>query len=112
MEQAPDQIEVVDNPAQRRFEVRVDGVLAGFADYRRRDDRIIFTHTEVDDAFAGRGVGTSLARGALATVRKRKEKLVPLCPFIASYVRRHDEYSDLVDVDLTAALRRGSQSSR
>ena len=76
------------------------------------DDRIIFTHTEVDDAFAGRGVGTSLARGALDTVRKRKEKLVPLCPFIASYVRRHDEYSDLVDVDLTAALRRGSQSSR
>lgn len=87
---------VADNPARRRFEILVDGGLAGFAAYRVRDGLIVFTHTEIDDAFQGKGVGAQLAAGALDQVRERGEKVVPQCPFMAAFVKRHTEYQDLV----------------
>ena len=97
--------EVVDQPDESRFAVLVDGDHAGSAYYERRDDRVLFTHTEVDDAYEGRGVGSALARGALDAVRSRGQKAVPLCEFIAGYIDRHAEYADLVDRDLLAELR-------
>ena len=100
-EEAP---EVTDNPDAGRFEIRVDGAAAGAAYYERRGDRLVFTHTEVDEKFEGRGVGSALAKGALDTVRARGERAVPLCPFIASYSGRHDHYSELVDRELLAEL--------
>lgn len=112
MEQDAVRTETTDNPELHRFEIRVDGELAGFAAYRRRGDRLIFTHTEVDDAYSGQGVGSRLAQDALSTVRKRKEKLVALCPFISAFLEQNPEHSDLVDVELTAALRRGTQTNR
>lgn len=90
-------VEVADNPDLSRYEVRVDGELAGFAQYRLRDGRITIFHAEVDPAYEGRGVGSQLASSALADVRARALELVPRCPFIAGYVRRHpDLYLDLV----------------
>lgn len=112
LEQEAPRTETRDNPELHRFEIRAGEDLAGFAAYRRRGDRLIFTHTEVDDAYSGQGVGSELARGALDTVRKRKEKLVALCPFIAAFLEQNPEYGDLVDAELTAAVRRGSQTSR
>lgn len=106
MEPTPADVQVADNPDARRFEVHVGGELAGFAAYRRQRDRVIFTHTKVGDAYSGQGIGTTLARRALDTVRKRKEKVVALCPFIDGFIGNHPEYADLVDVELTAALRR------
>ncbi len=89
-------VTVVDNPAEHRYEARVGGRLAGFAQYRLRGDRIVFVHTEVDDEFEGHGVGSRLASGALDDARARGLVVVPLCPFIADYIRRHPEYQDLV----------------
>ena len=71
------------DPDQDRFEIRVDGVEAGHAEYVRKGDLVIFTHTEIDDAFEGRGLGSKLARGALDAVRATGDPIVPLCPFIA-----------------------------
>ena len=88
--------EVVDNPAEKRFEARVGGVLAGIAEYRLRPGRIVFTHTAVEAAFEGRGVGSRLAAVALDEVRARGLSVTPACPFIAAYIRRHREYADLV----------------
>lgn len=96
--------EVQDVPARSRYEVTVDGELAGFAQYRMFQGARVFTHTEVSDAYEGRGVGSALAQGALDDVRARGLKLVPQCPFIAEYIRRHDEYADLIDADLTERL--------
>jgi len=88
---------VTDNPAQHRYEAHIDGVLAGFAAYRFKRDHIVFTHTEVDDAFAGEGVGAALAKGALDDVRARAEHdVVALCPFISAWIARHPAYQDLV----------------
>jgi uncharacterized protein len=90
-------IEVVDNPELSRYEVRVDEELAGFAQYRVRGDLITIFHAEVEPAHEGKGVGSQLAKSALADVRERGLELVPRCPFISSYVRRHpDLYLDLV----------------
>jgi uncharacterized protein len=87
---------VVDDAAAHRFEIRVDGAVAGFAEYRRRGGSVAFTHTVVEDAFEGRGLGSVLARGALDAVRAEGSTVLPFCPFIRSWMQRHPEYTDLV----------------
>jgi predicted GNAT family acetyltransferase len=90
-------IEVVHNEAQHRYEAHVDGALAGFADYQLTDELVVFTHTEVDPAFEGQGVGSAIARGALDDVRDSGvRKVLPLCPFIAGWIARHPDYQPLV----------------
>jgi uncharacterized protein len=98
-------IEVLDVPARSRYEVTVDGELAGFSEYRQVEGARVFTHTEVFDAYEGKGVGSALARGALDDVRAGGRRLVALCPFIAAYLERHGEYADLVDAELTSRLK-------
>ncbi|MFC8502974.1 GNAT family N-acetyltransferase [Pedococcus sp. NPDC057267] len=88
---------VKDNPDLSRFEAYVDGALAGFASYRLSGGHVVFTHTEVDDAYEGQGVGSALARGALDQVRAAGERdVVAMCPFIAAWIERHPDYQDLV----------------
>jgi predicted GNAT family acetyltransferase len=89
-------IAVSDAPERRRFEATVEGELAGFARYHRLADRVVFLHTEVDPSFEGRGVGSTLAKGALDAVRASGLRVEPRCPFFAAYIRRHAEYADLV----------------
>jgi uncharacterized protein len=89
-------MDVQDNPDASRYEISVDGELAGFAAYRRSPDEIIFTHTEVDDAYEGRGVGSALAKAALDGARTDSLQVVPACEFIAAYIDRHEEYRDLL----------------
>ena len=89
-------ISVVDNPAESRFELRLDGKLAGFAAYRRQPGRVVFLHTQVDDAYEGQGLGSQLARAALDAVREDGEEVVARCEFIARFIREHPEYDDLV----------------
>jgi 2'-5' RNA ligase len=102
---AMDDISAVrDNPAARRFELDIDGALA-VAQYRLDGDTILFTHTEVPARLQGRGIGSRLVRGALDAARARGLRVVPLCSFVADYIRRHPEVKDLVD---PAARRRTS----
>ena len=97
---------VLDVAESSRFEIRVDGSLAGFAQYRMKDPRlIVFTHTEIDDAYEGRGLGSTLIRAALDTARGRGLGVRPDCPFVRAYVARHpDDYLDLVPEELRARL--------
>lgn len=80
-----------------RYVATLDGEDVGVAYAREEDGRVVFTHTEVDDAVEGRGVGSALVRWALDDVRSRDLRVVARCPFVAAYVRRHEEYADLVD---------------
>jgi predicted GNAT family acetyltransferase len=87
---------VRDNPDDNRFEaVDESGVVAGISAYRRYEDRIVFTHTEVDDAFEGRGVGSTLVKASLDAVRGEGLRVVAQCPFVKSYIQQHPEYADL-----------------
>lgn len=88
--------EVVDVPEESRYELRLHGRLIGLAAYRRRDGRIAFTHTEVDESCEDRGCGSRLAEAALEDARRQGLDVVPLCPFIARYIERHPEYEQLV----------------
>jgi predicted GNAT family acetyltransferase len=87
---------VEDNPARRRFEILVDGSLAGFAAYDLRQDTVVFTHTEIDPRFRDKGVGGALVREALDQVRERGDRVVAQCPFVAAYIDRHPQYAELL----------------
>lgn len=88
---------VTNNPDQRRYEAHVDGALAGFAEYQLTHELIVFTHTEVDPSFEGKGVGGALARYALDDVRTHgTHKVMPLCPFIKAWIGKHPDYIPLV----------------
>lgn len=82
-------VEVTDNDSLHRFEIAVDGKVAGFAEYRTEPGAVVFTHTEIDPAFEGQGLGSRLAAAALQDVRERGLEIVPVCPFIAAYLKRH-----------------------
>jgi len=88
--------EITDNAAKSRYEIRVDGDLAGFVEYEPGEDAVVLIHTEVDSAFEGKGVGSALARGSLDDVRGKGLKVVPLCPFIKKWIQKHPDYQDLV----------------
>jgi uncharacterized protein len=96
--------EVIDNRDAARFEIIVDGTVAGFAKYKLREAEIVFLHTEVKDEFEGQGIGGELARAALVAARDAGLTVVPQCPFISSYIRRHPEYLDGVRDDYRTRL--------
>ena len=88
---------VTNNAEQSRFEATKDGELAGFIQYVARDGGVLdLTHTEVDDAFEGQGVGSALVRGTLDQIRADGNKVVATCPFVKGYIGKHDEYADLL----------------
>jgi predicted GNAT family acetyltransferase len=95
-------LQVTDNQAQSRFEIRADGELAGFAEYEMSGDEIVFIHTETEDRFRGHGLAGTLVQSALEEVRDRKLEVLPYCPFVRSWITEHREYADLVPADRRA----------
>jgi len=87
---------VTDNEAESRFEIRADGELAGFIGYILDGSLIDLVHTEVDQKFQGGGLAGQLARASLDSARARGLAVLPTCPFIRSWIRKHPEYKDLV----------------
>ena len=92
------ELTVTDNPAARRYEARVGSEVVGFIDYREAPGRMKLMHTEVEQALGGKGVASQLVAWALDDIRRRGLSVVPFCPFVVAYLRRHPEYSDLVSV--------------
>ena len=82
-------------PAEGRYAYPVEGGVA-IADYIRRGDTLLVTHTEVPTALRGGGVGAKLVKALLDDVRAQGLKVVPLCSFVAAYIRRHPEMRDLL----------------
>jgi|SRR5215213_6651063 len=91
-----------DDPDAGRLEVLVDGRRAGYAAYRRRPGEIVFTHTEIEPEFEGDGLGGKLVREALSRARAESMAVLPVCPFVRSYIARHPDQLDLVPDDRRA----------
>jgi predicted GNAT family acetyltransferase len=87
---------VTDRPNELRYEIEVDGEVAGFLMYRVEPGVLELVHTDVDPRWEGKGVGAALVQGVLDDVRARALKVRPYCPFVAAYILRHPEYQDLV----------------
>jgi uncharacterized protein len=101
---AEPEIVVSDAPERKRFEVTVDGELAGFLVYRAREGLLALIHTEVEDAYEGRGLGGRLARFALDRAREQGVAVLPFCPFVNEWIKRHREYVDLVPPQYRASF--------
>ena len=88
---------ITDNVDASRYELTVDGAVAGYVEYHDHGNRRALNHTVVEPAYEGQGVGSTLARGVLDDARARGLDVLPYCPFIRSYIARHrDAYVDLV----------------
>lgn len=92
-------VTVRDNPAELRYEAIRDGRLLGEIRYRTEPGFVVLVHTEVAPSAEGSGTGSRLVAGALDDIRSRGLRVVPLCPFVAAYIRSHPEYADLVAQD-------------
>jgi predicted GNAT family acetyltransferase len=93
-----------DNPDQHRFELDLDDGTVAIAEYNLLRGKIVFTHTEVPSAHEGQGIGSALIRYALASARERDLQVIPICPFFASYIKKHAEEQDLLDPAYRSAL--------
>jgi NAD+ kinase len=87
---------VVDSFEQSRYEILIGGEVAGVLHYRRHGAGVELAHTEIDQAFEGRGLAGRLASAALDDARSRATPVQVSCPFVAGYVERHPEYADLL----------------
>jgi predicted GNAT family acetyltransferase len=87
---------VTDRPNELRYEIEVDGRVAGFLLYRVEPGVLELVHTDVDPRWEGKGVGATLVAGALDDVRGRGLTVRPYCLFVAAFIRRHPEYEELV----------------
>ena len=91
MPASTDEITVVRNDEDHRYEVHVGGVLAGFTQFRvDRRGRYLYPHTEVDPAFRGRGLAQRVVADAMTDSARRGETVVPHCPVVAKYLRDND----------------------
>jgi predicted GNAT family acetyltransferase len=95
------QVVVRDNPDEERYELLVSDRLVGEIQYhhRRSSDRIAFIHTEISPELEGQGLANKLVAGALDDVRAHGLHVIPICPFVSTYLQRHPEYEDLVVPD-------------
>ena len=92
-----DQLVITDVPAQSRYlAVDSDGKCLGLVDYIRTDSMISLTHTEVDPAAEGKGIGSTLVRHVLDQARADGLKVQPLCSFVKGWIARHPEYEDIL----------------
>jgi predicted GNAT family acetyltransferase len=91
-------ITVTDAPGRERFEARTDdGEVAGFVTYQLTGNVIVYTHTEVEPQFEGKGVGSVLARAVLDDARGKGRTVVPVCPFLSEWLDGHPGlYDDIV----------------
>ncbi|KRC65897.1 hypothetical protein ASE12_14685 [Aeromicrobium sp. Root236] len=87
---------VIHNPDENRYEIHVDGILAGFTQAFEKGDVVTFPHTEVFDQFEGQGLASELVTGALDDVRVRGKKIIATCPYVSRFVQKHPDYQDLL----------------
>jgi hypothetical protein len=89
-------VTITDHADERRYEIRTGGELAGFLRYRLHRGLIELVHTEIDEEFEGRGLGSRLIAFALDDARERGLAVLPFCPFVNNYMQRHRQYVELV----------------
>lgn len=88
--------EVLDRPEVHRYEVLAGGEVAGHVEYQLDPGTITLIHTEIDEAYEGKGLGSVLVRHVLDDARERGLAVLPVCPFVRGWISRHGDYLDLV----------------
>lgn len=90
-------VSVDNNAAESRFEITLDGEVAGYLDYRTQGNTVDLTHAHTDPALRGQGLAGQLVQGALDVIRVEKMRVIPTCPYVAAWIQDHPDYQGLVD---------------
>ncbi len=83
--------------AEQLYEIQVDGRRAGIVAYRDHGDQRVFYHTEVDGAYSGQGLASQLVREALTESQGQGKRIVPVCPYVAAFLKKNTEFADAAD---------------
>ena len=94
---AREDLRVIDNPGEKRFEGYLGDELVGIVEYIPLEGKVIATHTEVLQQIEGQGIGSRLVAGMLDLLRDESRLVQPMCPYVKKFLRRHAEYDDVVD---------------
>lgn len=86
---------LIDNAEEKQYEYKLEEGTAR-VEYIKTTDKIFLTHTEVPRAYEGKGVASALVADVLKEVEKSGLALIPLCPYVAGYIKRHPEWRALV----------------
>lgn len=100
-DESKNDIQVRNAQQEGRFEITVDGKLAGVAEYVEETGHRSFVHTEVNDEFSGRGLAGVLVRSALDTTRADGLRIRATCPYVVKFLSEHHDWDDLVDSGTT-----------
>jgi uncharacterized protein len=93
-----DAYKTINNPDKKRFELEIDGVLSVIEyTFKKSTNQMFLVHTEVDASLRGKGVASKIVKEALDMIRKEGQELVPLCPFVVAFLKKHHEYHDLMN---------------
>ena len=87
--------EIINNVSMSRYELPITDDAVAVAYYSLEDGRVVLRHTEVPSEYGGQGIGKTLVQATLDLIRASGEKVVPVCPFVAAWMKRHPEYDDL-----------------
>ena len=105
-------ITVKDRPELGRYQLCLDGEVAGYSAYELHGTQIAFMHTQIEERFAGQGLGASLVAQALDDIRQKGDSILPYCPFVRSFIASHPAYLDLVPPEQHAAFELTDRPSR
>ena len=86
---------LVHNEVNHQYEFHIGGLVSKIA-YIKSGNKIFLTHTEVPGELEGQGIASDLVKKVLTDVQQKELKVVPLCPFIDKYIKRHPEWEILV----------------
>jgi len=94
-----EKINFTNNTKRSRYELVTDGHIS-YVEYMLPGKKLILTHTEVPKALEGKGIGSKLIDHVLDDAKNLGLKVIPLCPFIASYIKRHPKWNSVLDDDV------------
>ena len=86
---------IIENIERKRFETTVEDKVA-FVEYIRAENKMYLTHTEVPSELGGKGIASKMVGKVLEIIKEEDRKLVPLCPFVASYLKKHPEWQEML----------------
>ncbi len=101
---------VEDRPELGRYQLRVDGEVAGYLSDEIQGAHVALMHTQIEGQFAGQGLGALLLEQALDDIRVKGQTILPFRPFVRSFLARHPTYDELVPPDRRAAFEIGEAS--
>jgi hypothetical protein len=93
------------NAAEGKYTIAIDGETVGLAAVADRDNQRVFYHTEVEEQFGGRGLASILVTEALKATRADGKRVVPVCPMVADFIKKHPEFNDITDKATPEILR-------